>query len=1581
MTVELCTGPGTSTFTSDRYACLVNGSPNYVVQWDTQLANNVSTEGNMFDPMKKCMTKWGCDELVELSVSLIDGSGPITSYEMLPHFDDVSAGIDGGVLILEVPAGRKFRLHVNGNKLDPLFVTSGPLASAIPAGATEWGDWLAAHPGQGFIEDGTVIYFPPGEHTIPQFAAPPYDSVGIIAGDNCTFYFDRDAVVDGRFYLGVTDNTVFRGPGYFHNVSSDPEDVWDLILGGATFDEQSFYALFTNSGGPFLCSCTLQEMTLFGSAFGCVVGGVNKIEDATFICYSRGGIGTGPDVRPRLVDGKSFLVRSLIDAGDDAVFATAVQGNTLIEDCSIGTNLNSTVHLGYWGYTSGRTDLFNNPGPLVKDCHLYHLGIADNDTEVGYPSRGDTTVFGCRVDASEATALAGSGHYNVKVRDCRIYGTCNARVIWLRNELYPYDVNNQFDAAGNIGYFEFTNLVVDELPPLPSYIVGRDIQNTPHDIWITGMTIDGTPVTSANFSTYFTTNSTVYNLFVDLASSPGFEQTVGPKAHLLPSQRHAVTINGVPNFVLDWTHTCKTATSSLQVINQPITDSMCVFGSDASVTLQVTLVDGDGPVTDYELLPNFDDVTPSIVSGKLQLVIPAGRKFMVILNGRRSKPLHIMANPLQEAVPVGSVSWPDWQAANPGLFYFPSGTKIHFPAGEWNSGFLMLTGSGCTFHYDRDAVVKGNFYLGEGSGNRFIGNGYRNGLYATPNQVLGLGFSQEVLYSAFTDIGGSLFYTDNESDGPTLYGFPTYSVYGGINTFRGNVITYRQRFVGYGVTPRPGLLSQDSLIEDSYICAGDDAVQANYYNGKVTLRNSTVMTDQSACLHFNNFDAPPTLDTAPIVDGSHFVHLGLADTDTDTEYPIRGSMVVFRGWMDGDEGRGLLGWGRDGVSFVGNNRVYGPLRCRLFHIGNLQYPYSGVPQDDAAGNQGFWTWESLVVDETPQQLSYLFGRDALNTPHDFTIDNWEIGGVAVNTGNWSDFVIQNEFPYNIFINGEEYLAFTLEFSGLSYRIYTADGAASTYPIVIDYLEEEHLVVMVNGVVKTAGVHYNITAGSVVFTAGNIPSGGDQVKIVRQTPAEYSEREVDFQSYGAITEDQMDRNQKQTWLLIQEAKETADTGEIDPEAEYIFWDSSEDEWSAEREGNPQRIANVADPTGEQDAATKAYVDNVAEWGSAGTPQSWEFTASGSTNVFQLTGGADLDADYLVVSVAGVPMSPLSDFTTNPKNPDSSLILTVTPTAGQKVAVQNFGKARFINTLVPGTNSVATTALQDLSVTSQKLAEDAVTASKLATSSVTADALAPSSVNSVSLADGSINELKLAPVFLADAPLVGTQPAVFTMDPDTGAPVMRRLTPLDLEYWIEELQNVPLNTFANPTAPRNMGAQRITNLGAPSSSTDAATKAYVDSQVGSAVGNKVDLLFQNELASPASTWLWIDKDASAPSWWTDSNYLYYTVVVHGLSGGTISMNVWRGAGSGWETPNGHTAIAATTVDSVVSKLNFLGILHPPRTPFSQHMTGWFPGSFGDALVTRFPGSAITGLRLSSTGTIAAGATVQIYGHKAL
>ena len=159
----------------------------------------------------------------------------------------------------------------------------------------------------------------------------------------------------------------------------------------------------------------------------------------------------------------------------------------------------------------------------------------------------------------------------------------------------------------------------------------------------------------------------------------------------------------------------------------------------------------------------------------------------------------------------------------------------------------------------------------------------------------------------------------------------------------------------------------------------------------------------------------------------------------------------------------------------------------------------------------------------------------------------------------------------------------------------------------------------------------------------------------------------------------------------------------------------------------------------------------------------------------------------------------------------------------------------------TGTVNATILADLSVTTGKLVDTSVTTAKIADLNVTTGKIADSAITSAKIADATIVDAdisttaaialsKLATDPLARANHTGTQTAATISNFDT------------------QVQTSRLDQMAAPTSSVSLNSQKITNLGTPTLSTDASTKAYVDSQITSLVGGAPGTLDTlNEIAA--------------------------------------------------------------------------------------------------------------------------------------
>ena len=551
---------------------------------------------------------------------------------------------------------------------------------------------------------------------------------------------------------------------------------------------------------------------------------------------------------------------------------------------------------------------------------------------------------------------------------------------------------------------------------------------------------------------------------------------------------------------------------------------------------------------------------------------------------------------------------------------------------------------------------------------------------------------------------------------------------------------------------------------------------------------------------------------------------------------------------------------------------------------------------------------------------------------------------------------------------------TARFSGLSYIFYDSDGS-TTYPLGFGFLDSSHVRVYVDGDLKLSGDYYNIVNGSCVFLTA--PANGSELRMIRRTPREFQDREVDFKSWGSITETQMDRNQLQIWYLIQEAIETDDTGTVNPEAEYLSWNNATSQWDGIRLSGVRPIGNIASPTSSDQVATKGYVDDIAEFGATGMPQSWSFETVASTNSYTLSGGSYLDARYLIVSIEGIIQIPNVDFTITGGDPNSSIVFETIPTVGQTVAVQNFGKTRFLNSLVLGANTIATVALQNGSVTTEKIADSAVTSGKLATASVGATKLAAGAVGTAALTDESVTFNKLKEVGFVTAP-GGSRDYYLKVDPNTGNLRVDLAEVDDLSDWATEIGNIRLSQLAAPNASVSMGSQRITSLADPTALQDAATKTYVDGLVGAGSDSKIVQLYDVTFGAASQTMDFIPT--SNPAWFQDSTYLYYQVVVSNfgwVGGGSIWFNFYQSGA--WREEFRVTGLDRAPTDY---RYAWSFMVTNPRDPATYPTAFSQSGLSTERSVTsaHLVGAA-TGMRIRADSTnIAADCRFQIYGHKA-
>ena len=141
--------------------------------------------------------------------------------------------------------------------------------------------------------------------------------------------------------------------------------------------------------------------------------------------------------------------------------------------------------------------------------------------------------------------------------------------------------------------------------------------------------------------------------------------------------------------------------------------------------------------------------------------------------------------------------------------------------------------------------------------------------------------------------------------------------------------------------------------------------------------------------------------------------------------------------------------------------------------------------------------------------------------------------------------------------------------------YTGNNSSTSFSVTFPYIEQAHVIVTVDGTTKTLNTDYTFSNSSTI-TFTTAPALNAVIKFTRAS--NQTARLVDYQDGSTLTEATLDQDGNQTFFMAQEA--------IDKVGDAIGLNAS-NVWDAQN----KRITNVADPTGNQDAATKTYVDGI------------------------------------------------------------------------------------------------------------------------------------------------------------------------------------------------------------------------------------------------------------------------------------------------------------------------------------------------------------------------------------------------------
>lgn len=264
----------------------------------------------------------------------------------------------------------------------------------------------------------------------------------------------------------------------------------------------------------------------------------------------------------------------------------------------------------------------------------------------------------------------------------------------------------------------------------------------------------------------------------------------------------------------------------------------------------------------------------------------------------------------------------------------------------------------------------------------------------------------------------------------------------------------------------------------------------------------------------------------------------------------------------------------------------------------------------------------------------------------------------------------------------------------TYVDYTATAAQTDFAFTFPYLEDEHVVVEIDGVQKTLTTDYTIVTSpstKIVLTSG--ATAGQVVRVRRKSQP--GTDLVDFENGSVLTESELDRAYLHNRYLNEEIGELNDAS-LQKEAGGTDWDAG-----------GSKIKNVGTPTLTADATTKQYVDdkvNQVSSGASAPPTKWVFTGTAGANTTYSVTDAEVNGDTAYdVSVDGSVLEPTTDYTVDPDTDTLTIVSNLSGGEDIVVIERGFGVAI--------TGTIGADQLQSNAVTTAKLADHSVTAVKI------------------------------------------------------------------------------------------------------------------------------------------------------------------------------------------------------------------------------------------------------------------------------
>jgi len=303
----------------------------------------------------------------------------------------------------------------------------------------------------------------------------------------------------------------------------------------------------------------------------------------------------------------------------------------------------------------------------------------------------------------------------------------------------------------------------------------------------------------------------------------------------------------------------------------------------------------------------------------------------------------------------------------------------------------------------------------------------------------------------------------------------------------------------------------------------------------------------------------------------------------------------------------------------------------------------------------------------------------------------------------------------------------------TYVDYTATASQTDFAFSFPYLEDEHVIVEINGSATTSFTLVTSPATKVVLNSGT--TAGDIVRVRRKSQPD--QNLVDFVNGSVLTESELDRAYLHNRYLNEEIGELNEAS-LQKEAGGTDWDA-----------RGSKIKNLGNPTLTSDASTKNYVDakvNQVSSGASSPPTKWVFTGDSGANTTYSVTGAEVNGDTAYdVSIDGAAQEPTTDYTVDPDTDTLTIVSTLAGGEDIVVIERGFGIALTTGSIGSGSISngaIITDKIADGAVITDKIADDSISLAKMKANSVDSDQYVDGSIDGVHLASDVVDGTKIA-----------------------------------------------------------------------------------------------------------------------------------------------------------------------------------------------------------------------------------------------